>query len=107
MRYLSEQNRKLMDESGNSRGRFTKESEKLKQTYQTEMRQLRQLLDECERDKAESLAKTASLQQNLRHKQDQWVSLFIQSGANVVFLLAPTHRQWTMWYLYRRGCKNI
>ncbi|KAG5449233.1 Intermediate filament protein B, variant 4 [Clonorchis sinensis] len=71
MRFLTEQNRKLTEESQGSRGRFTRETEKLRQTYDTELRQLRQLVDDCEREKADSLAKMASLQQALRTKQDQ------------------------------------
>ncbi|THD20852.1 70 kDa neurofilament protein [Fasciola hepatica] len=71
MRFLSEQNRKLMEQTNGSRGRINKETEKLKKTYETEMRQLRQLVDDCEREKADSLAKMATLQQNLRYAEDQ------------------------------------
>ncbi|CAL8091582.1 unnamed protein product [Calicophoron daubneyi] len=71
MRFLSEQNKKLMEENQGSRGRYSKETEKLKQTYNNELRQLRQLVDDCEREKADSLAKMATLQQNIRAKQDQ------------------------------------
>ncbi|OON20048.1 intermediate filament protein [Opisthorchis viverrini] len=76
MRFLTEQNRKLTEESQGSRGRFTRETEKLRQTYDTELRQLRQLVDDCEREKADSLAKMASLQQALRTKQDHHAMVF-------------------------------
>ncbi|KAA0194945.1 Neurofilament protein [Fasciolopsis buskii] len=71
MRFLSEQNRKLMEETSGSRGRINKETEKLKKIYDAELRQLRQLVDDCEREKADSLAKMATVQQNLRYAEDQ------------------------------------
>ncbi|KAF7257963.1 hypothetical protein EG68_04617 [Paragonimus skrjabini miyazakii] len=71
MRFLSEQNKKLTEENNGSRGRITRETEKLRQTYTTELRQLRHLVDDCEREKADSLAKMATLQQTVRTKQDQ------------------------------------
>ncbi|VDP97931.1 unnamed protein product [Trichobilharzia regenti] len=70
MRILSEQNKKLMNDTG-SMNRLTKETEKIRSMYNTELKQLRHLVDECEREKAESLAKIAHLQQTIRNKQDQ------------------------------------
>ncbi|KAH8862288.1 Intermediate filament protein A [Schistosoma japonicum] len=70
MRILSEQNKKLMNDSG-SISRLTKETEKIRSMYNTELKQLRHLVDECEREKADSLAKIAHLQQTIRNKQDQ------------------------------------
>ncbi|CAH8843341.1 unnamed protein product [Trichobilharzia szidati] len=70
MRILSEQNKKLMNDTG-SMNRLTKETEKIRSMYNTELKQLRHLVDECEREKADSLAKIAHLQQTIRNKQDQ------------------------------------
>lgn len=60
-----------MEETSGSRGRINKETEKLKKIYDAELRQLRQLVDDCEREKADSLAKMATVQQNLRYAEDQ------------------------------------
>ncbi|CAH8506732.1 unnamed protein product [Heterobilharzia americana] len=70
MRLLSEQNKKLMNDNG-SMNRITKETEKIRSMYNTELKQLRRLVDECEHEKADSLAKIAHLQQTVRNKQDQ------------------------------------
>ncbi|CAH8528441.1 unnamed protein product [Heterobilharzia americana] len=70
MRLLSEQNKKLMNDNG-SMNRVTKETEKIRSMYNTELKQLRRLVDECEHEKADSLAKIAHLQQTVRNKQDQ------------------------------------
>ncbi|XP_018649644.1 putative intermediate filament proteins [Schistosoma mansoni] len=70
MRILSEQNKKLMNDNG-SINRLSKETEKIRSMYNTELKQLRHLVDECEREKADSLAKIAHLQQTIRNKQDQ------------------------------------
>lgn len=71
MRYLSARNRQLTDEISNLKSRWLTESEKTKEIYEGELRQLRQLLDDSDREKAESLAKLLSLQQFSRNQEAQ------------------------------------
>ncbi|CDS40972.1 intermediate filament protein [Echinococcus multilocularis] len=71
MRYLSARNRQLTDEISNLKSRWLSESEKTKEIYEGELRQLRQLLDYSDREKAESLAKLLSLQQFSRNQEAQ------------------------------------
>lgn len=75
MRYLSARNRQLTDEISNLKSRWLTESEKTKEIYEGELRQLRQLLDDADREKAESLAKLLSLQQFSRNQEAQYVIL--------------------------------
>ncbi len=77
MRYLSAHNKQLTDEMSNLKTRWVAESEKTKDVYETEMRQLRQLLDDAEREKADSLAKLLSSQQSNRNQEEQWVDIII------------------------------
>ncbi len=74
MRYLSAHNKQLTDEMSNLKTRWVAESEKTKDVYETEMRQLRQLLDDAEREKADSLAKLLSSQQSNRNQEEQCVN---------------------------------
>ncbi|VUZ47680.1 unnamed protein product, partial [Hymenolepis diminuta] len=71
MRYLSARNRQLTDDIANLKSRWMAESEKTKELYEGELRQLRQLLDDADREKAESLAKLLSLQQFSRNQEEQ------------------------------------
>lgn len=71
MRYLSARNRQLTDDLTNLKSRWVAESEKSKEIYEGELRQLRQLLDDADREKAESLAKVLSLQQFSRNQEEQ------------------------------------
>ncbi|KAM3182251.1 hypothetical protein ACTXT7_012769 [Hymenolepis weldensis] len=71
MRYLSARNRQLTDDIANLKSRWMAESEKTKELYERELRQLRQLLDDADREKAESLAKLLSLQQFSRNQEEQ------------------------------------
>ncbi|KAL5111864.1 70 kDa neurofilament protein [Taenia crassiceps] len=75
MRYLSARNRQLTDEISNLKSRWLTESEKTKEIYEGELRQLRQLLDDADREKAESLAKLLSLQKFSRNQETQMNSL--------------------------------
>ncbi|VDK32580.1 unnamed protein product [Taenia asiatica] len=75
MRYLSARNRQLTDDISNLKSRWLTESEKTKEIYEGELRQLRQLLDDSDREKAESLAKLLSLQQFSRNQEAQMNSL--------------------------------
>ncbi|VDM31804.1 unnamed protein product [Hydatigera taeniaeformis] len=75
MRYLSARNRQLTDEIASLKSRWLTESKKTKEIYEGELRQLRQLLDDTDREKAESLAKMLSLQQFSRNQEAQMVSL--------------------------------
>ncbi len=77
MRYLSAHNKQLTDEMSNLKTRWVAESEKTKDVYETEMRQLRQLLDDAEREKADSLAKLLSSQQSNRNQEEQCVHTFV------------------------------
>ncbi len=77
MRYLSAHNKQLTDEMSNLKTRWVAESEKTKDVYETEMRQLRQLLDDAEREKADSLAKLLSSQQSNRNQEEQCVDTFV------------------------------
>ncbi|KAM7539715.1 hypothetical protein Aperf_G00000037554 [Anoplocephala perfoliata] len=71
MRYLSARNRQLTDDITNLKSRWLAESEKTKEIYEGELRQLRQLLDDADREKADSLAKLLSLQQFSRNQEEQ------------------------------------
>ena len=71
MRYLSVHNKHLTDEIANLKSRWITESEKTKSIYESELRQLRQLLDDADKEKAESLAKLLSLQQFSKNQEEQ------------------------------------
>ncbi|KAL7063341.1 hypothetical protein AAHC03_01275 [Spirometra sp. Aus1] len=71
MRYLSAHNKQLSDEISSLKTRLLGETENLRETYEKEMRQLRQMLDEAEREKADSLARLLSTQQTNRNQADQ------------------------------------
>uniref|UniRef100_A0A1I8GCI6 IF rod domain-containing protein n=1 Tax=Macrostomum lignano TaxID=282301 RepID=A0A1I8GCI6_9PLAT len=60
-RYLQAQNKKLKDELAGLKARWGKETEKIRQMYDVELKQLRRLLDDAERMKGEKDAKLASL----------------------------------------------
>lgn len=73
MRYLGAHNKQLTNELDSLKGRWIAESENIKAIYEEEMRQLRQLLDDAEREKADCAAKHLSAQQTTRNQGEQWV----------------------------------
>ncbi|PAA66118.1 hypothetical protein BOX15_Mlig019539g1 [Macrostomum lignano] len=70
-RYLQAQNKKLKDELSGLKARWGKETEKIRQMYDVELKQLRRLLDDAERMKGEKDAKLASLDSYNKDMRDQ------------------------------------
>ncbi|VDN17762.1 unnamed protein product [Dibothriocephalus latus] len=71
MRYLSAHNKQLSEEITNLKTRLLGDAENLRDTYEKEMRQLRQMLDDAEREKADSHARLLTSQQTNRNQADQ------------------------------------
>uniref|UniRef100_A0A5K3EK52 IF rod domain-containing protein n=1 Tax=Mesocestoides corti TaxID=53468 RepID=A0A5K3EK52_MESCO len=82
MRYLSAHNRQLTEEIASLKSRWLTESEKTKEVYEGEMQQLRQLLDDSDREKAESLSKLLSAQQFNRNLEEQ-IEQLVQENEKV------------------------
>uniref|UniRef100_A0A1I8GUV3 IF rod domain-containing protein n=1 Tax=Macrostomum lignano TaxID=282301 RepID=A0A1I8GUV3_9PLAT len=70
VRFLEAQNKKLSNELQQLKDRWGKETERVKQTYETELAQLRKLLDDSEKQKAEAEVRiSSSLEDQLNELQ--------------------------------------
>nr|UFQ72716.1 intermediate filament b-like protein [Macrostomum spirale] len=69
VRFLEAQNKKLSNELQQLKDRWGKETERVKQTYETELAQLRKLLDGSEKHKAEAEVRISSLEDQLNELQ--------------------------------------
>uniref|UniRef100_A0A1I8IBH9 IF rod domain-containing protein n=1 Tax=Macrostomum lignano TaxID=282301 RepID=A0A1I8IBH9_9PLAT len=74
-RYLQAQNKKQREELDYLKSRWGKETEKIRQAYETELAQMRRLLDEAERLKGEKEAKLVSVDTQLRDLRDLYNNL--------------------------------
>ena len=70
-RYLQAQNKKLKDELNGLKNRWGKETEKIRQMYDVELKQLRRLLDDAERLKGEKDARISSLDSHNKDMREQ------------------------------------
>nr|UQT06012.1 intermediate filament-like protein 1 [Theama mediterranea] len=71
VRFLEVQNRKLANELNQLREKWGKETERIKQLYDTELAQLRKLLEHADRDKADLQVRLTSVEDQLTESQNQ------------------------------------
>ena len=71
MRFLEAQNKKLSGELGNLRENWGKETERVKQLYEKELDQLRNLLNNAEKAKAELEVRIHAMDSQLNEAQKQ------------------------------------